>query len=103
MSEDIKHVILSDRYRFPDETGAGRLRTQCAFTSRDMAADWPEAFVYAVVYGWGRDETDPTDDTDCYPELAERYGWDETLIAFLRDAHERFKALPDKIEQGENR
>jgi hypothetical protein len=66
------------------------MRNRCAFDSRDMAADWPEAFVYAVVFGWDSDEPDE----DAMAEVADRFGWDEPLIEFLRDAHRRFQALP---------
>jgi hypothetical protein len=85
-------VILNDRTRVGDETGAGLMRNRCAFTSKDMGAEWDAAFTYAIVFGWHDD--DPEDDATA--EVAEKFGWDETLIAFLRDAHERFKQLPDK-------
>lgn len=90
-----QHIVLSERTRSGDQTGAGILRNQCAFTSRDMGAGWPEAFTYAIVFGW--DDEDGVDES-AYPELVERFGYDDDLIAFLRDAHERFKALPDKRE-----
>lgn len=91
-------VLLTERTRFGAETGAGLMRNRCAFTSRDMGADWPDAFTYAIVLGL--DSADPDDDD---PEAAMRdqaaqWGWDADLVAFLRDAHERFKALPDRIE-----
>lgn len=91
------HVFLTERARFGRETGAGVMRNRCAFTSRDMAADWPEAFTYGIVLGWDADPNHP-EDGDPMPELAERYEWDTELIAFIRDAHERFKALADKRE-----
>jgi len=76
----------------PDVTGAGRLRNHCAFTSRDMGADWTEAFTYAVVFGWDAEDSDGED--GAMDEMAARWGWDETLVEFLRDAHRRFQALP---------
>lgn len=94
MSEE-RVVMLSERTRFGGETGAGVMRNRCAFTSRDMAADWPDAFTYAIVFGWGDD--DATED-DATAEVAEKFGWDDELIAFLQDAHERFKKLPDRKE-----
>ena len=77
-------------------SGADRMRNLCAFTSRDMAADWPEAFTYAVVSGWDSNEPDdPDDDLDAMTEVAAKFGWDEPLVEFLRDAHRRFKELRD--------
>jgi hypothetical protein len=78
------------------ETGAGILRNRCAFTSRDMGADWPEAFTYAVVSGW-----DASDDGEAgaMDEMAARWSWDEPLVEFLRDAHRRFQALADRRSQ----
>lgn len=88
-------VVLSERTRFGHETGAGLMRNRCAFTSRDMASDWPDAFTYAIVLGWHDDEH-PED--DAMAEVAAQFGWDGELIAFLRDTHERFKKLADKRE-----
>ena len=85
-SRPMKFVMLSENTRYGNDTGAGLMRNRCAFTSRDMGTDWPEAFTYAIVLGWD----------DAISEVAERFEWDETLIAFLQDAHERFKKLPDK-------
>lgn len=82
-------VLLTENIAFGRETGAGIMRNRCAFTSRDMGADWPESFTYAIVLGW--DDDDP--ECDAMPEQAERHGWDDDLVAFLRDAHERFQAL----------
>lgn len=98
MSETERPVIplmLSERTRFGGETAAGIMRNRCAFTCRDMGADWPEAFAYAVVLGW--DSEDPDDPEGAMLEQAARWGWDAELIAFLRDAHERFTALADRI------
>lgn len=88
------HLILNDRTRFGDETGAGLMRNRCAFTSKDMGAEWDAAFTYAIVYGWHDDDPE----CDATSEVAERFGWDEDLVAFLRDAHERFAKLADKRE-----
>ena len=49
----VRAFILSEGSRFGGETGAGLMRNRCAFTPRDMAADWPDAFTYAIVSGWG--------------------------------------------------
>jgi hypothetical protein len=83
-----EYIILTERTQWGGETGAGILRNRCAFTPRDMGADWPEAFTYAVVYGW--DES--------MDEMAARWDWDEPMVEFLRDAHRRFEALADKTE-----
>lgn len=79
-------VVLSDRTEFGGETGAGLMRNRCAFTSRDMTADWAEAFTYAIVFGWD----------DASGELANKFRWDDELLRFLADAHKRFAALPDR-------
>lgn len=84
-------LILNEMLRSGRESGAGLMRNRCAFTSRDMAADWPEAFTYAVVFGWGDD-----DEPGAWDELAEKWGWDKELLDFLRDAHKRFSALRDR-------
>ena len=68
------------------------MRDLCAFTSRDMGETAVDAFTYAVVLGWGPDDDD-TDDLDARPDIAERFGWDPALMAFLDDAHQRFAAL----------
>lgn len=81
-------VILNEQTRNGDETGAGIMRNRCAFTPRDMGADWPEAFTYAVVLGWD----------DAMAEMAARWDWDEAMVEFLRDAHRRFQHLPDRTD-----
>lgn len=86
-------VILNERTRFGGESGAGLLRNRCAFTPRDMGADWPDAFTFAVVFGWDGDQ----DDESAMDEMAARWGWDEAMVEFLRDAHRRFAALPDRL------
>ena len=88
-----EYIVLNEESFSDETTGAGRLRNACAFTSRDMGADWPEAFTWAIVFGWG-DEDYP--DEDATSEIAEKFGWDDQLVAFLEDAHKRFLALPDK-------
>jgi hypothetical protein len=94
-------IILNENTRFGLETGAGLMRNRCAFTSRDMAADWPDAFTYAVVLGWDDDpDADPEDRCDAMSAIAERWGWDDEMVAFLRDAHERFARLADKRNDG---
>ena len=88
MSADPSIVILNEDTRSGGESGAGIMRNRCAFTPRDMGADWPEAFTYAVVFGWD----------DATEEMAVRWGWDSALLDFLRDAHRRFQALPDRTD-----
>lgn len=88
MSDD-RVLILTERTRFGGETGAGLMRNRCAFTSRDMSDDWPEAFTYAVVLGWD----------DSMDDMAAKFGWDEPMVEFLRDAHARFEALADRDPQ----
>ena len=63
--------VLADARR-GQPTAAKTMRDRCGFTSRDMGASWSDAFTYAVIFGW-----------------------DAELIAFLRDAHDRFRTLPD--------
>lgn len=89
-------VVLAERTRFGNETGAGIMTNRCAFTSRDMARDWPEAFTYAIVLGW-HDDDDP--ECDAIQEIAAKFEWDDELVAFLRDCHERFKTLTTKREE----
>jgi hypothetical protein len=96
--EPTRHVILTENARFGPETGAGIMRNRCAFTSRDMSADWPEAFTYAIVTGW---DTDPEDlmegeEDGAMDDVAAKFDWDDELVAFLRETHERFKALANK-------
>lgn len=88
-------VILNEQTRSGGESGAGIMRNRCAFTPRDMGADWPEAFTYAVVSGW--DDPDVHED-DAMDEMAARWDWDPALVEFLRDAHRRFLALPDRTD-----
>jgi len=85
-------LILTEDTHQGDETGAGRMRNRCAFTSRDMGADWPEAFTYAVVLGWDAED----DEEDPMPEMAARWGWDDEMVAFLRETHQRFQQLVDR-------
>lgn len=85
MSERVV-MVLNEQTQTGDETGAGLMRNRCAFTSRDMSPGWADAFTYAIVCGWGKKAT---------RDLAEQHGWDDDLVAFLRDAHRRFKRLPD--------
>lgn len=87
-------ILLTENSRFGTETGAGLMRNRCAFTSRDMAADWGDAFTYAIVLGWH--DNDP--EIDAMGHLASKWDWDDDLIAFLVDAHDRFRALRDKTE-----
>lgn len=86
-------LFLTERTRFGDETGAGILRNRCAFTPRDMGADWPEAFTFAVVCGWGDGDED-----DAWAQMADRWDWDEPMVEFLRDAHRRFLALAERTQ-----
>ena len=88
MSEATSVIVLNETSFTAGKSGAGVMRNRCAFTSRDMGADWPEAFTYAVVFGWD----------DAMDEVAAEFGWDAPLVAFLVDAHERFKAVPDVTE-----
>jgi hypothetical protein len=78
-----------------NETGAGIMRNRCAFTSQDMSGGWSQAFTYAVVCGWDADPDNP-DDADAMDFVAAQHDWDQPLIDFLRDAHRRFKELPDR-------
>lgn len=87
-----QHQILSDHDRFPEEPGATLIRNQCAFTSRDMSMHWADAFTYGIVLGWDAAADDPEPE-DAMSEIAAAHGWDEQMIAFVRDAHERFLAL----------
>ena len=89
-------IFLNENTRFGRESGAGLMRNRCAFTARDMGAEFGDAFTYAVVCGWGS-EDDP-DDVNAWPEQAAKWGWDEALIEFLRDSHERFSRLSARIE-----
>ncbi|QRY62727.1 hypothetical protein JVX90_00170 [Gordonia sp. PDNC005] len=66
------------------------MRDRCAFTSRDMAEHWGDAFTYAIVFGWGDGEGD---EDDAWNEVANQQEWDQPLVEFLRDAHRRFAAL----------
>jgi hypothetical protein len=91
-------VMLNERYRSGRETGAGIMRNRCAFTVRDMGSDWPESFTYAIVLGWD-DDASPED--GAMAEQAAKHGWDDEMITFLREAHERFAELADK-QQGES-
>jgi hypothetical protein len=84
-----EYAILSEHTRSGGETGAGIMRNRCAFTPRDMGADWPEAFTYAVVAGWD----------DALEHMAARWEWDPALVEFLQDAHRRFRQLPDRTDE----
>jgi hypothetical protein len=92
----VRAILLTERARFGGETGAGLMRNRCAFTSRDMGADWPDSFTYAVVFGWDSDEPDDDDPHGAMREQAAKWGWDAEMVAFLRDAHERFALLSDR-------
>jgi hypothetical protein len=90
-------ILLTEGTRFGGETGAGLMRNRCAFTSRDMGADFGDAFTYAIVLGWDPDPSDePDEDGSAMDHQAEKWGWDAELVAFLRDTHERFKLLADR-------
>lgn len=95
------YVVLTEDTRYGNETGAGIMRNRCAHTPRDMGADWPEAFTYAIVLGW-HDEPDDIVDEDgpdaALRSIAARFDWDDELVAFLLDAHLRFKQLADRKE-----
>lgn len=97
-AEPIRHVILTENAQFGEESGAGIMRNRCAFTSRDMGADWPEAFTYAIVTGWDPDPADLMDGEEggAMDDIAAKFNWDTEMVAFLRETHERFKALSDK-------
>lgn len=36
-------------------------------------------------------------DGDPMADVASKFGWDDELVTFLRDAHQRFKALSDRV------
>lgn len=75
------------------ESGAHLMRNRCAFTSRDMTANAFDAFVFAIVLGWDGDDVTES----AMAEVAEKHGWDAELVAFLRDAHQRFSQLPRHV------
>lgn len=102
MSSEKHFIVNESSFNTETDSGAGLMRNRCAFTSRDQAADWPEAFTYAIVKGWDAKDEDDPEDVGAMAEVAEKFGWDESLVAFLRDAHERFKQLPDKIQVEKN-
>lgn len=87
-------LILTENTRWGGESAAGNMRNRCVFTSRDMGMDWPEAFTYAIVVGWDDDDPDPDEEESAMDVIAEKFGWDAEMIAFIRDAHERFELLP---------
>ena len=87
---NMKHLIVNESTTFGGETAAGIMHNRCVLTARDMGADWPEAFTYAVVAGW---DDEGGEDDSAMLEVAARFGWDAELIAFIRDAHQRFGAL----------
>lgn len=100
VTPEVRAIMLTEHTRFGGETGAGIMRNRCAFTTRDMGHDWPEAFTYAIVLGW--DSSDLGDGADeAMRNQAAKWGWDEELVAFLRDAHERFKTLADRAALGD--
>jgi hypothetical protein len=79
-----------------NETSAEMMRDRCAFTSQDMSEGWANAFTYAIVLGWDADPDDDPDDAGVMDLIAARFGWDERMVEFLRDAHRRFSELPDR-------
>ena len=83
-----RHILLTENTRFGGETGAGLMRNRCAFTPKDMGYEFDSAFTYAIVFGW----------EDALSEQADKWGWDEELVAFIRNAHEQFAALSDRRE-----
>jgi hypothetical protein len=87
-------VLLNENTRFGSESGAGLMRNRCAFTSKDMGDEFGDAFTYAIVMGWDGDPDEPGDE-GAWTEQAGKWGWDEALVAFLRETHERFTALSD--------
>jgi hypothetical protein len=89
----MSRVLMLNENTLLSQSGAGKMERRCAFTSRDMSLDWPEAFTYAVVFGWDSDPADSDNPDDGWSEFVERFGWDEPLIEFLRDAHRRFAEL----------
>lgn len=91
----VEHVLLNEETRFGGESSAGIMRNRCAFTSKDMSREWADAFTFSIVFGWS-DEDFPED--DAWGEISTYHGWDAEMVAFLKDAHERFLALPDKKE-----
>ena len=93
----MRYVILNERTRFGGETGADLMRNRCSFTSKDMAEEWDAAFAYAIILGWDADEDEPEED-GCMEAMAERWGWDAEMVAFLRDTHERFAALSSRMD-----
>lgn len=87
-----RYLLLNEHTQFGYETGAGLMRNRCAFTSKDMAAEFDSAFTYAIVWGWDADEAAE----DAMAEVAAHWGWDTELVAFLREAHQMFQQLSDK-------
>lgn len=79
-----------------------RVQGACATSSRDAGATEPDAILWGLLLGWDTSEEDLQDEgavASAYPDLAERFGWDEDFIARLRHAHEVMTRTAVRIPQ----
>lgn len=63
-----------------------------AFNSRDWAQDKSDAWLWAVVLGWGPDDGG---DEDCWDLVAPQHGWTAEDVKRLKRLNERWKQLVD--------
>ena len=66
------------------------LEEMLTFTSKDMAADRLDAWLYGIIIGW---DDEDGDGLDAMSELAKRFGWSEVAVTRLRAQREAWKRL----------
>ena len=54
-----------------------------AHATKDWSADKNDAWIYGIILGW--DES--------LPEIAERFGWDESAVRRIERLHKKFTEL----------
>jgi len=56
-----------------------------AFSSRDMATDKRDAWIYGIVLGW--------DDEKTFEEFKEKFGWSDAAVKRLKKLHENYTVM----------
>ena len=58
-----------------------------AFDVRDWSEDKRLAVIYAIVFGWGKEDGI----YDCWPEVQKRFGWSDEGVKRLKKFHEKWQ------------
>lgn len=69
-----------------------------AFDVRDWSEDKRLATIYAIVFGWGKENGI----FDAWSEVQKRFGWSDEGVERLKKLHEEWKRLREEYDSKRN-